>query len=455
MSAQPFHNSTEDSPISFGQRFPGLVLKQVSAAAGSAAGLTLLCFAFFYVLHSQQFAGDGELISRITEGGKWLVKNELLSQALIQGVYRVGQFWHLTPLEVMNALSCLSGALSVYILLRLSKRHFGLSPTWPLLLFFSTGYLIYSCGHTEYYPLLLPTLLIYGGLAMDYLKGNTGVLGLTLVFVLASALHFAMLIALPSLLLLPWLSGCFKDWRTMLVGLTPFVPLVLIRNYPQWVGYKAASLSPAWNLLPWFPSDGMYRYYAFFEWGHWADWIYAWTLRSWIVWPVLFWAICRFGPRSLRRPNRIFLLIYTLCFTLWSTVWHPDLGIVKDWDLFAIETAPVLLLILSYLPEWSTHSFERTMLWLACLASIAIGCQHVWVMADFPHASLEIRVELPYTNDFTIDGFSRELHQPRLRCGNYQAKLIDRRSRRVHDMNLVILPNCTTTVSIRGSTRNK
>lgn len=105
------------------------------------AGLSFLCFCLFYMLRASHFSGDGALIARMTEGGKWLVKNELLSQALLQGAYRIASPFHLTAGECMSALSCMGGTLSVWIVLRFG-RLYGLNPAWPLLLFFSSGFLL-------------------------------------------------------------------------------------------------------------------------------------------------------------------------------------------------------------------------------------------------------------------------------------------------------------------------
>ncbi|MGC9327743.1 MAG: hypothetical protein ACP5I1_08925, partial [Candidatus Hinthialibacter sp.] len=174
-------------------------------------GLCCAFFFFFYFHHAQVFSGDGALIARMTEGGKWLVQNELASQAVLQGLYQIFSSWRLSPMEIMNLTSCVGGALSVWILLlysRLLNASFG----WALLLFFSSGFFIYSCGHTEYYPIVLPAMLLYGYISLLYLRGRLGATPAVLIFLTAASLHFAMLIALPSLFLLPWLRKRRRDW---------------------------------------------------------------------------------------------------------------------------------------------------------------------------------------------------------------------------------------------------
>lgn len=414
------------------------------------AGLSFLCFCLFYLLRASHFAGDGALIARMTEGGKWLVKNELLSQALLQGAYRIASPFHLTAGECMSALSCVGGALSVWIVLRFG-RLYGLNPAWPLLMFLSSGFLLYSCGHTEYYPILLPALLGYGYLGVAYLQGRIGISLVTIAFLWAVGLHFVALLALPSLLFLPLLGGKKKDWLSILVWSMLLVPLVLIRNHPQMLGHKAASLSPAWNFLPWFPHEGMYRYYAVFEWGHLADWFYAWTMRSWIFWPSLL-GLLWMGKRTLSAERR-FLLAYTIPFTLWTFLWHPDLGIEADWDLFAVEAAPCLLLLLSCLPILFAGRAFRVLFAIACLASTTMGLKEAFIRADFPRAgygSIALRTTAPLDTVFTVDGLNRPPDVLRIREGIYPGKLIDRTHRWVTEMVLVVDSQTTTRVDYDG-----
>ncbi len=411
-------------------------------------------FIFFYIYRAQHFSGDGALIARMTEGGKWLVKNELLSQALLQLVYQCASPFNLTAIEVMNILSCLCGVFAVWILLQFS-RLYQIGATWPLLLFGSSAFFIYSCGHTEYYPVLLPAMFIYGLMAVLYLRDKCSVTGAALSFVIACGLHFGMLIAFPSLLLLPLLKKRPGDWGTIALWLVLIAPLVLIRNYPQMLGHKAAGLSPAWNFLPWFPGEGMYRHYAVFQWGHFADWLYAWSMRSWIFWiaiPMFFSSMIGQGICKDKCQNeRRFLLIYTMCFTVWSFLWHPDLGIEADWDLFAIEAAPCLLLLITFIPIIKNRTVMSTMLAISCCASVMINYSHILSKTDFPHhgyGQVELQLKTPIKAEFTLDGYNRELSIPHISEGTYPAKLIDQTNRRVHEMNIVVVKNYSTRLII-------
>ncbi|MFB3785514.1 MAG: hypothetical protein ACE15F_04005 [bacterium] len=422
------------------------------------AGIAFLSFVFFYAHRSQHYAGDGALLDRLTGGGKWLVQNELLSQALLQLLYRLASPWNLTPLEIMNLASCLGGALSVWIVLSFARQFYSLPRVYPLLLFFSSGFLVYACGHTEYYPLVLPALLGYGYFGIAYLRGATTLIPACLLFILGCGLHFVTLLALPSLLLLPWLTRRGRDYGSIGTWLLLLIPLFLIRGYPQILGHKAAGLSPAWNVLPLFPHPGMYRLYAFFQWNHWLDWLYAWTMRSWYFAPLTAYCAARMGIRSLWFPERRFLLVYTLAFTAWTTLWHPDLGIEADWDLFALAAAPGLLLLISYWPVWRKDRFARLMLFLAAFASMGITYERVLRQADFPHAGYgETHIRAVHTDSvvFTMDGLNRPLDQTRVRKGTYRCKWIDPSRRAAEDFWLVVADGETTTIRMDSQSQGE
>ncbi|HOL95541.1 MAG TPA: hypothetical protein PLH79_14415 [bacterium] len=414
---------------------------------GTAAGAALLCFVFFYFHRSQTYAGDGALLARIIEGGRWLVQNELLSQAFLELLFQLASPWQRTALEIMNLVSCAGGALSVWILLRFARRLYHLPAQYPLLLFFSSGFLVYSCGHTEYYPLVLPALLGYGYSGVAYLRRNAPLTPACVIFVLGCGLHFVTLLALPSLLLLPWLSRRKQDYSSILIWSMLLIPLFLIRVYPQILGHQAAGLSPAWNVLPLFPYPGMYRWYAFFQWSHWLDWLYAWSMRSWLFLPLTAWLVWRQGVRSLRLPERQFLVVFLLAFTAWTTVWHPDLGVEADWDLFALEAAPGLLLLLSYWPDGPRQRFVHAVVMLAAVASVAVTYSRVLAQAAFPrlgYGAARIDTPHPGATVFTMDGLNQPLHRGRVREGIYWCKWVDSEVRAAGDFWLVVTAGETT-----------
>ncbi len=399
--------------------------------------LALFSFCVFWMLRSNHIAGDGGLIARITEDRRWFVNNEIFGQAILQLVYRMLQPWHITPFEVMSLVSCFGGALAVFLLLYGSWQQYRLQPIWPIGLYASSGFLIYSCGHTEYYPMLLPVLFGYGFFACSYLQQQTKIHIVALIFVFACSLHLASLLALPSLLLLPVLTERLKDYRSIILVLLLLIPLFIIRDFPQWTGYSTAKLGSSRSVLHWFPHYGMEWRYAFFEWGHFFDWLYAWARSSWIFWPLILVGVYQAGAKSILRKDRLFLLVYTLCFTIWTICWHPDLGIEADWDLFALEAAPCMLLLLTYHPHLLKQSCIKTIVTILMITSCLIQFSHVVNRAELPHdgyGSITIQTGHPDSLHFTLNGRAKPLHIPRIREGVYVGKIIDQGERRSQGM---------------------
>lgn len=406
-------------------------------------GEILLCLAagFWFWLHrAQLLGGDGELIVTLVEGGVWVVSNEMLAQVLLQVAYQAGRLGQRTPLEVINGVSCLAGVITLAILLRGSRIHWGWRAPWPFLLFCSTGFLLFACGHTEYYPLLLPCLFAFGFAGLSYFKQRCGFGAPLSLFLLGCALHFVMLCALPALIALPWLAGRRARLLHGAMLITGIAALFVIRTYSARWGVPSASISPAVNFLPLLPSEDMYRYYAFWDRGMAVDWLYAWAMRSWIIWPALV-AVWLHNRNRAWNPERGFLLLYAGGFILFSLVWHPDLGMRKDWDLFALETAASLMLLLSLLRDTKPNSAWRATLAIACLAAIALRYEDI---AARHHAqpttfsALEIQLQEPEESTLLLDGKQIQPTVPQLRSGYYSLKWINRKQKSVRDYTLAV-----------------
>jgi len=85
--------------------------------------------------------------------------------------------------------------------------------------------------------------------------------------------------------------------------------------------------------------------YTMFSWGHFLDW----TNEQLLVAPfslalVLIALTTRAGRRTLRGPAGRFLAVAALNYLLFISVWNPDYGGRRDWDLFAPAALPLTLL---------------------------------------------------------------------------------------------------------------
>ncbi len=376
----------------------------------------ILLFLFFWTFRSQYYSGDGDQLSRMVEAGIWMVQTELASHAIFQLFYQILHPYNWDGLKVINLVSCLAGVAAIWVLLKYNREYIRTDPIWALGLFASSGLVLYCNGHTEYYTLFLITLFYYGYAGVGYLLGRFSMLHASLAFSAGVWMHLGILFALPSLFVLLLLKRNWKDISPLITGLSPVFLAYFLKTYHSVFGIHIQGLSPSDNFIPLFSDPGGQRFYTMFEWGHLADILYAWTMRSWIFWPAIFWAVYMEGWRSLLRPDRLFLLAYTLCFTLFTLIWHPNLGIHQDWDLFAIEAAPCLLLLLTYLPSFLLHHFCRMSLAVPVTASALIMFSYILQEAHFEkrdYGAVEFYFSSPMSHNITFNGH-RKIDPPQL-----------------------------------------
>ncbi|MGI6458196.1 MAG: hypothetical protein ACOX5R_21615 [bacterium] len=424
--------------------------------------VSFLSFLLFWVYRSQVFNGDGDQISRMIESGLWMVQTELGSQAIFQLAYRVLSPFGWDGLAVINLVSCLSGAICVYILILFSRTFFPFSPAWILGLFFSSGLILFAFGHTEYYTMFLAGLFYYGYTGIGYLRGTHSMLQTALAYSIALWMHLGILFALPSLMVLPLLKKKYSDYKYLLIGLSPAYIAYCIKEFHPLIGmllkavipgsnFTVLGLSPSENFVALSPENIGTGYYSMFQWGHLADFLWAWSMRSWFFWQLIIWAAAAQGFRSLLLPERQFLLLYTLCFTFFAATWHPNLGIHQDWDLFAIEAAPCLLLLMTYLDFFQTHHFRRTVLILLILSSSLIHFQQILQEAQFDrrqYGTVKIQLSEPIDHKVTMNGHAKDLEINGIREGIYAGKVIDRTYRQSHNFYVHVAPGRQTTVPL-------
>lgn len=390
-------------------------------------------FCLFWVYRSYVYSGDGDQIVRMTEAGYWMVHSEMFSQMLFQTVYRVLHPFGWDGLGVVQLVSCAAGAVSVYVLLGFNQRFIQIDPLWVLGLFFSSGFALYCNGHTEYYTQFLIFLFLYGWAGVGYLRSEYSARFVALIFSAAAWIHLGILFALPSLLLLPVIHHKrWQDYNGLAIGLIPLILIHFFKMYCSMFGFYIHGLSPSTNFVPFTPDPENPGWYTFFMIEHLLDWIYGWAMRSWIFWFVVLYGAGLAGWRSLLQPERIFLLLYTLCFTGFTIVWHPNLGINQDWDLFAFEAAPCLLLLLSYMPFITKSSFSRAMVAVPVMTSMLIQYHRIYEEAQFDlrgYGVVMLEIESQPKN-VTFNGHNQSEKKIILRKGHYSVKILEQEGKK-------------------------
>jgi hypothetical protein len=210
------------------------------------------------------------------------------------------------------------------------------------------------------------------------------------------------------------------------------------------------------NFVPLTEETQALKYYTMFSWGHLLDILWAWSIRSWLFWPLLIYGLIVYGWRTVTRADRLFLLAYTLCFTFFALVWHPDLRIPKDWDLFSFEVVPLLLLLLTFMPLFLQSNFRKTLITVLAYASMLVTFSYVINEASFGQRGYgRVKIELApnmVCDNLTLNGHIKPLTIPGIPEGFYSAKLIDNQNKRSYDFHIAVVPNETTDVHMANYT---
>ncbi|MDX9754543.1 MAG: hypothetical protein RBU29_11305 [bacterium] len=417
---------------------------------------TLFCFCFFWLYRAHYPSGDGDQIVRFTETNIWMVQSELLSQAIFVLTYKILAPWGWDGFSAVNLVSCVMGALSVWVLLRFNQRYIQIDPLWVLGLFFSSCFFILCCGHTEYYTSFLFSLLLYLHVGVGYLKDRHSALQTALVFSFAGWIHMGVLFALPSLLLLPFIKGKKEDHRLLLLGLIPLVIAYYFKSNFGLFGLRVQGQSAAMNFVPIFTKTLEKHFYTMFEWGHGLDIIWAWTKRSWLFWPLVGAAVYTHGFQGKANPERRFLLIAALCLLFFALVWHPDLRVTQDWDLLSFEAAPTLLLLLTFFPAFLATPFRRWLTAIPTTASIAIVFAGISTQADFGERGYGRLTLLPadgvHLDHITVDGHQKPPRIKGIKQDTYSVKIIDRTQKLSYNFYAAVCPGTETIVKIHPKT---
>ena len=406
----------------------------------------------FWFCRSAVYEGDGDQIARFIEAGYWFVRTEILSQAVFQLVYHVSSLWGWDGFLVMNLVSCLAGAILVYYLLRIGGD-LGELPFTALFVLLS-GFIVLAAGHTEYYTQLLAAVAAWNWSCIRFLRGKGSLLAASLFFSLCVWVHQEALFALPAHVLLPFLRKGRDQWVPWTIGLVPLGFLFLVRFVPQVSSLLLTGMGHGWNTVPLWTTEGTEKLYTMFEWAHWRDVLYALGRRSILAWPVIVVGAVflrgKIFELNLRRIT-YFLWVHCVCFWVLCILWHPNLGIEVDWDLFVVEAVPSTILALVFLPS----VLARRFLYLAVICGMCFSGLTTWESiferAHFGRrgrGAIEIRAEASEDLAIKLDGHQKGRVITSVLEGRHELRLIHRKERWAARYLVVVSPGQTTRVVV-------
>ncbi len=389
----------------------------------------VFCAVLFWFFRALNPGGDGDLIVRFTESGAWLIKSEFFGQAIFQASYRIFEPLGYDGRLAVNVASCVCGFFAVAGFCYAMRA---LAPPLPWVgfgLFAASGIFSLCFSYMEYYPSLLAAMTFWNWSAFQYLRGRSRGVAIALWFCLAVWFHQGMLFAFPALVLLPFAARRVKDIPEILLGLLPLGVLWFFRQYPTLSPIFIEGQSHNWNFVPFVLEPDSKRLYAMFSWAHAHDILYASYRRSVLAWPLLVVVILARWRDLMRTIDGItlFLFVQFLGFLFLSLTWHPNLAMPWDWDLFAVEALPAILLLAHLLP--TVLKTRQRIFVIAFLIGFSafFAWRHIMIdarlhMREF--CSIKVAGDEDERLEITVDGRYRGRYVPALLPGRHIVKII-------------------------------
>jgi hypothetical protein len=278
--------------------------------------------------------GDGYVRgSEITARMKFSV-TEPLDFYLHALVYR---FLKLDAYQTYTLISCLAGALFVFLALWLShilgKENRG--KIFAFVVLVSMGSVQLFFGYIESYSLVYVGIMAYFLFSLWFLEGKCSVIFPSLALLFSISLHPSALYLLPSLIYLcmaksPKEEKTFNFKSVFSVALIILVVgtglFILSLRHPTKTGPASYFISLFGS-----PKDP----YSLFSFAHLVDMINEQLLLS----PagIILWAIVIFLARKINLRDKvvIFFIIVTIFSFMFAFIMDPKLGYARDWDLFS------------------------------------------------------------------------------------------------------------------------
>jgi Flp pilus assembly protein TadD len=355
------------------------------AIAGAAAVI------FWLVRTPYHFLGDGRLMIRLLDQGRWFHATSPLDRLLHHGFLLAAR-----PLLGWDAalvyavLSVVAGFAFTLAALRLGTilRH-RLFVTTALL---SLGTVELFLGYAESYSLATAAILVYVVLALDHLSGHRRFVWVGAALAIGVALHSALLFLVPSFVYL-MLGKREKDAGRRPPHLLPgiaFLGLILVLVVAVLLrGTGGLMLLPIW-------SRGNAQY-ALVSWQHLVDFLNEQILVSPLAWIGLIGFVYAFRrDAALRNSRRFrFLLIASAFPLLASFLIRPDLGGSRDWDLWSMGSLAYVVTVIAWMAHGMARHREAR---FAAYTLVVVGAFHIfpWVASN-------------HSRELSLDRFQRML----------------------------------------------
>ena len=296
--------------------------------------IPVVSFAWFWFWRSSQWSGgDSEQWEREINNGVWWRKRQMFSFGCMQLAFQITNWlWGWTALMAINAVSCLSGSLTLLCVWRLfrGRPYAG----WSFALVATAGFTTLFYGHIETYAQPVAALFLHLLALERTIAGKWRPWTLVLTWCLMMAFHLAAIFLLPAFVCIVLI-----EVRRQKLGLPEirevikaFIPgalfLYAVYGPLDWGGGELVGphfICPLDKLLthPWVIFTDEHLGVKF--------WFLVWN--GGVAGLLVFWVFARELFPGRRDRFTLCLLAYFLCFMGFYAIWHPEAGEL-DFDLF-------------------------------------------------------------------------------------------------------------------------
>jgi len=335
---------------------------------------------FWLLRMPNHFLGDGRLLIRLLEQGKWFHQHEPLDRMIHYAVLKLARPFLGWDAETVYAVLSV-GAGIIYVLAALRLGTLLRSRLFVVACLLTLGTVQLFLGYVESYSLATSLMLIYIVLVLEHLAGKRSLAHVGCTLLIGVALHHALLFLVPSfayLLVIRTGQSRNRNLKNTLLGvglLVAIAGLVLITSR----GWKTAEMSLL--LVPW--AEDPVAQYTLVSFKHLVDFVNQQILISPLAWIIaLVFGVAFWRDRRLRRSSRLrFLYLVSACPLAFSMILRPGLGGSRDWDLFSMGSLPYAVVAAIWLAR---DLGERKELRYAAYAVVIIGLFHIlpWIVVN-------------------------------------------------------------------------
>jgi hypothetical protein len=306
--------------------------------------------ACLWLVRCERIYGDAQAITGFITEGVLFHKREPLSPTLFLLAHRsVGAALGWEPRLTIQVVNTLAGALGVVALVGIARRitgpgHVGRAATAVLV---SSGAIQLFAGYVENYTIPTVCMLYSIAFGLDALAGRREFSAAVGLWVASCMFHLGGLVLLPAMAWLVWQAwrGDTRGSMLRLLSVT-ILPALVLYALMHYLGFHRSEErgfggGDGLMFVPVFEQSGMSQYLLFRP-AH----LLAIANQQLLVAPlgiVMFVAgvICALRRRPWRaliaEPSGsalVFLGLVAGGFLCLTLIWNPDLGPLRDWDLF-------------------------------------------------------------------------------------------------------------------------